>query len=72
MTLPLPPPPGSWTAEIDPRDSPDAAGRRAIAERLGVLGGAWSVAVLERALHDEHDASVRETVWRALLRLRSV
>jgi len=62
----------SWTALVTGSSiAPPANERRAIAERLGVIGNEWSVGVLEAALSEENDASVRDVVWRALLRLRS-
>lgn len=68
----LPTPCVSWTAsvgEIDASAQPQE--RIALLERLGVVGSAWCVDVLERALEDEHDARVRDAAWRTLLALRT-
>ncbi len=67
--MPLPPP-ASWTVRFR-EGSAGARERIAMAERLGVVGDAWSVDALERALETEHDAHVRDAIWYVLLRLRS-
>jgi hypothetical protein len=70
--IPLPPPRSSWTVNIGASDAiPQPQERIALVERLGVVGSAWCVDVLERVLEDEHDARVRDAAWRALLALRT-
>jgi hypothetical protein len=64
------PPPASWTLRVTQR-ALDAAERIEVAERLCLFGDAWSVAILDAALEEEHDARVREAIWQGLLRLRS-
>jgi hypothetical protein len=70
--IPLSPPRPSWTASLGGSDvAPQPQERIALVERLGVVGSAWCVSVLERALEDEHDARVRDAAWRTLLALRT-
>lgn len=69
--IPLAPPAPSWPASIGAPCDLSSRERTEIVERLDVLGDEWSIGILETALDDEHDASVREAVWQALLRLRA-
>src|SRR5512146_518374 len=57
-----------WTRSvIESNESLDVATRVDMIERLAMVGQAWCVAVLQRALHDDRDASVRDAADRALL-----
>lgn len=67
---PLLRPQASWPARVG-KGEPSAAERIAIVRRLGIVGSDWCVEVLEAALDDEHDADVRDAIWRALLELRA-
>ncbi|HEY9085654.1 MAG TPA: hypothetical protein VIN40_06930 [Candidatus Tyrphobacter sp.] len=69
--IPLSPPDLMWTRRVvGDAPVPKAQERIAIVGRLALLGNAWSAGVLEDALADEYDATVRDAIWRALLALR--
>jgi len=58
-----------WPSLIDPRATGcDVAGRRALADALAVVGGAWAAGIVRRALVEETDAGVRDALGAALAR----
>jgi hypothetical protein len=69
--IPLSPLRPSWTLSLGGDVTPQPQERIALVERLGIVGSAWCVSVLERALEDEHDARVRDAAWRVLIALRT-
>ncbi|MBV8581212.1 MAG: hypothetical protein JOZ86_11350 [Candidatus Eremiobacteraeota bacterium] len=59
----------TWPSLIDPRAvGCDVAGRRALADALGTVGGAWAAGIVRRALAEETDAGVRDALGAALAR----
>ncbi len=65
-------PSANWTTLIlGDTVSLDVRERTAIVRRLGVVASAWAIAVLESALADEPDASVREAIWQTLIIVRT-
>ena len=70
--IPLRPPELTWTRRVvGDVPPPDARERLAIVSRLALLANAWSIEILEEALGDEYDATVRDAIWRALLAIRA-
>ncbi len=56
-----------WIREIVPDgDLPDASMRAEIAERLGIVGESWCIALLEVARREERDPDVLRAVEDAL------